>query len=113
MKEIKITLRKDRLAAVIRAMREAGVPQLMVSHCHCLGAAVDPTDYRMSMEEESAYTEKARLELICEDDAVAEIVDIVRSHAATGQQGDGLIVIRDVERIVKIRTGDENALALV
>lgn len=113
MKEVKIILRKERVAAVVRALREAGVPRLMVSHCHALGAGVDPDHYRVSMEEESTYTEKGRIEVICQDDAVSGIVDSIRAHASTGLRGDGIIVVRDVERIVKIRTGDENALALV
>lgn len=113
MKEVKIILRKERVAAVIKALGEAGVPRLTVSHVHALGAGVDPDHYRLSMEEESAYTEKARIEVVCREDAVPVVVDIVRSHGRTGLRGDGIILVQDVERIVKIRTGDENALALV
>ncbi len=74
---------------------------------------MDPDQYRLSMEEESAYTEKARIDVVCEGGAVEGLVETIRRHARTGQRGDGIILVRELERIVKIRTGDENALALV
>jgi nitrogen regulatory protein P-II 1 len=113
MKQVKVICRKECVAAVAAALRQSGTPRLTISHVHALGSGVDPEHYRMSLEEEAAYTEKAKLELVCQADDVDRVIDLVRQHAKTGQRGDGVIFVSDVERVVKIRTGDENALALL
>lgn len=113
MKEVKIVLRKARVDRVVHALEEAVVPRFHVSHVHVLGAGVDPDDARVSMEEGTRFTEKAKVELFCRDEDVDRIVALVREHAATGEQGDGVIAVTSLERIVGIRTGDEGLLAVV
>ena len=113
MKEIKAILRKERAQAVVTALRTAGVPRLTVCHVHALGSGVDPEHYRLSLEEGSAYTEKVKLEVVCDESDVQSLVDIIRREAATGHRGDGILFVCAVERAVGIRTGDEGALALV
>jgi nitrogen regulatory protein P-II 1 len=78
-----------------------------------LGSGVDPEDYRLSLEAGAAYTEKAKLELICRDEDTARLVKLICLEARTGHRGDGIIAVVDVERCVKVRTGDENQLALL
>lgn len=113
MKEVKAVIRKARVAKVIHALERADIPRLHVSHVHALGAGVDPRDSHVSMEEEEMYTEKAKLELFCPADDVDEVVRIIREEAGTGRPGDGIIAVTDVERIVAIRTGDEEHLAVL
>ena len=113
MKEVKIVLRKDRVDPVVHALAAADVPRLHVSHVHVLGAGVDPEDARMSLEEGTRYTEKAKIEVFCREADVDRVVALVREHACTGQRGDGLIAVTSLERIVGIRTGEEDLLAVV
>ncbi len=95
------------------ALRKAGVPRLTVLHVHVMGSGVDPEDYRLSLEAGGAYTEKAKLEFVCRSEDVARLVELICQEGRTGHRGDGHIAIVDVERCVKIRTGDENELALL
>lgn len=113
MKELKIICRKERVADVAAALRAAGVPRMTISHVHALGSGVDPEHYRVSLDEGAAYTEKARLELVCRAEDVARLIEVVRTKGRTGERGDGMVFVSDVERVVKVRTGDENALALL
>jgi len=113
MKELKVICRKERVEGVVAALRAAGVPRLTVSHVHSLGSGVDPEHYRLSLEEGAPYTEKAKLELVCRAEDVARFADIVRENGRTGQRGDGVIFVTEIEQVVKIRTGDEDALALL
>lgn len=113
MKELKIICRKERVEDVVAALRAAGVPRLTVSHVHALGSGVDPEHYRLSFEEGAPYTEKAKIELVCRAEDLLRFVDIVRENGRTGQRGDGVIFVTKIEQVVKIRTGDENALALL
>jgi nitrogen regulatory protein PII len=113
VKLLKIIMRLERVDRVVRELRNAGVPRLTVSHVHSLGTGVDPEHYRLSSEDGGAYTEKAKIEVVCKADDVPRLVEVVREHAGTGRRGDGVIFVSDVERVVKIRTGEENALALL
>lgn len=50
---------------------------------------------------------KKTLLLIACDDALADsIIAIIASHARTGNTGDGIIMIKDVARVIRIRTGE-------
>ncbi len=113
MKLLKFIVRKERVEAVLRALREAQVARLFICHVHAVGSGVDPEDYRLSFEEGSAYTEKSKIEVVVPDSRADELIDVIRRHAFTGHQGDGIICVSPIERVVKIRTGDENAIALV
>ena len=113
MKELKIICRKERVEDLVAALRAAGVPRLTVSHVHSLGSGVDPEHYRLSFEEGAPCTEKAKIELVCRAEDVPRFVEIVRENGRTGQRGDGVIFVTEIEQVVKIRTGDENALALL
>lgn len=113
MKKIEIILRTECVERVVRVLRESEVPRLTCTHVHSLGSGVDPEHYRLSFEEGAAYTEKAKITLVVKAETVPSLVDLVRTAACTGHRGDGVIFISDMERVVKIRTGEENALALL
>ncbi len=113
MKLLKMIVRRERVDALVEALGVASVPRLFICHVHALGSGVDPEHYRLSFEEGGAYTEKTKIEVIVPDERVDELIDVVRRTATTGHQGDGIICISEVERVVKIRTGDENLAALV
>ncbi len=113
MKLLKIIVRKERVEALVKALKEADVSRLFICHVHAVGSGVDPEDYRLSFEEGSAYTEKSKIEVVVPAERVDQLIDVVRRHAFTGHQGDGIICVSPIERVVKIRTGDEDAIALV
>ena len=47
-----------------------------------------------------------KLECIVDDDMLDEIIDVIKRCANTGSPGDGKIAIYNVEKLVKIRTGE-------
>jgi nitrogen regulatory protein PII len=113
MKEIKVICRKERVADLVAALRAAGVPRLTVSHVHALGSGVDPEHYSLSFEDGAAYTGKAKIELVCKARDVSRLLEVVRTNGRSGHRGDGVIFVTPIEQVVKIRTGDEDALALL
>jgi nitrogen regulatory protein P-II 1 len=50
--------------------------------------------------------------VVTEDDRADAVVDAIVAAAATGKIGDGKIWVSDVERIVRIRTGEEGPEAI-
>lgn len=113
MREVKIVVRRDCVDEVVVALRDADIPRFHVSHVHVLGAGVDPEDSRLSLEEGTRYTEKSKIEVFCRQADVQRVIEIVREHAATGHRGDGVMAVTPIERIVSIRTGEEDVLAVV
>lgn len=111
MKLLRIICRDERVNAVVAALRASGALRLFVAPVHSIGSGVDPEHY--SFAEGGAYTKKAKIEVACRADDVAGLVAAVREKANTGQRGDGIIIVSDVERVVKIRTGEENVVALL
>lgn len=113
LKQIQVLIRTESAARLLDALREAGVTRCWVSHVHSIGAGVDPEDFRLSLEEGSTYTEKARIELLAEAGEVDGLIELVRQHCSTGHRGDGIAVVSGVEDVVSVRTGDRDRLALL
>ena len=62
---------------------------------------------------ESIYPKpKAKLEVLCPDDQCDALVDLIRTAAHTGNPGDGIIMVVDLDRVVRIRTGEVQDAAL-
>lgn len=112
MQEIKAYLRKEKVNDVVRALRDAGVARMTITHVWSLGSGVDPEDFRVSFETGTQYTDKAKLEFVCAEPDVDVLVTIIESHGRTGDRGDGIIFVSPVGRAVKIRTGAEGRAAL-
>lgn len=113
MKEIKAYCRPERVEAVVRALREAGLPHLTIVHVRSLGERVALERAPISVEAGAHYVEHAKLELVCSGADVERAVALIREEARTGAPGDGIIFVSPVEGAIKIRTGVEGRDALV
>lgn len=113
MREVKAIVRTDCLSRLVQALKEANAARFYVSRVHALGAGVDPEDFRVSMDEGEAYTEKTKVEFLCPAERVDELVEVIRRCAQTGNRGDGVIIVSEVTDVVSIRTGDHDRVALL
>jgi nitrogen regulatory protein PII len=52
------------------------------------------------------------IRIVVADETVDAVVEAIVQSAATGKIGDGKIWVTDVERIVRIRTGEEGVDAI-
>lgn len=55
---------------------------------------------------------KVRVEVVVEDKDVEKIIEKVRETCVTGHVGDGKIFIRNIEDVIRIRTGERGTKAL-
>ncbi|GAP97568.1 P-II family nitrogen regulator [Leptolyngbya sp. NIES-2104] len=58
------------------------------------------------------FIPKVRLEIVVNDDITDLVVDAIVNTARTGTIGDGKLFVIPVSRAVRIRTGEENEVAL-
>jgi nitrogen regulatory protein P-II 1 len=53
-----------------------------------------------------------KIEVVVAEAQVDQVIDAVIGAARTGKIGDGKIFVSDVERVIRIRTGEENEAAV-
>lgn len=103
MKIVKAYVRVNRAAHVVRALHKAGVPGLTAYAVRGLSGETPPSYHGMHPFEPSNLPESVKIEVICEEDLMDEIVKTIAQAAKTGYPGDGIITVEEVERLVRIR----------
>jgi nitrogen regulatory protein P-II 2 len=53
-----------------------------------------------------------KIEVVVPDDLTDQVMEAITKSAHTGKIGDGKIFVYDIERAVRIRTGEADAAAL-
>jgi nitrogen regulatory protein P-II 1 len=101
-----------KLDEVKEALREIGVNGLTTTDVEGFGRQRGHTEVYRGAEYQVDFVPKVKVEVMCDDDQVQGIVDAVLKAARTGKIGDGKIWVTDVDRIVRIRTGEEGSDAV-
>ena len=112
MKEIKAFIPVRRIAGVAEALRmsnicdisssTAGCHNITVSHVQRLLTSDDPALQRYSVDLAELVIPEAKLELVCADELVDELVNVIAKAARTGRARVGWIFVSDVARSVEI-----------
>ena len=110
--EINAVVRTEMLDRVIHMLREAGVPRLTVTPVHAIGRGVDPAAAKLSVREGTEYADKAMIQFVCGGERCQMYTELISKAARTGRQGDGIVYVRPVLSVAKIRTGAEGLEAL-
>ncbi len=92
---------------VTDALRAIGVSGLTVSEARGFGRQGGHTETYRGAEYRIDFVPKARVEVIVADEDVDRVVDAIIAAAATGKIGDGKVIVTNVERLSRIRTGEE------
>ena len=100
MKLVIAIVKPFKLDEVKEALREAGVNGLTT------------TEVEGGAEYQVDFVPKVKIEVVCDDEQVTQIVDAIAKAARTGKIGDGKIWVVPVEQVVRIRTGEMGPDAL-
>ena len=112
MKIVMAVIKPFKLDAVRDALTALGVQGVTVSEVKGYGRQKGHTEIYRGAEYAVSFLPKLKLE-IAVDTAISDaVVDAVRTAAGTGQIGDGKIFVVDLERAMRIRTGEEGVDAL-
>ena len=112
MKLIVAIFRSERLAETLQALYGAGIHGLTVSHVRGHGGETEAVETYRGTTVKMELTEKVRLEIGVSDDFADRAVEAILLGARTGEVGDGKVFVLPVERVVRIRTGDEGTAAV-
>ena len=107
MKEIKAVIQPHMLTKVMGALHALPhFPGVTVNDCQGQGRGRGTGGHFEATPESIFFVKKVRLEIFCADAACDALVAVLQSHAHTGNAGDGIIVVIDLERVVRVRTGE-------
>jgi nitrogen regulatory protein PII len=112
MKLITAVIKPFKLDDVKDALKAIGVQGMTVGEVRGFGRQGGHTETYRGSEYNIDFVPKVRVEVVVDDDAADQVVDAIRSGAATGKIGDGKIWVTTVERLLRIRTGEEGSGAI-
>lgn len=112
MKLITAVVKPHQVEEIKEALAPLGVHGMTVTEAQGFGRQGGHTETYRGTEYKVAFTPKSRLEIVVAKEHADEAVDAVLGAARTGKIGDGKIWVSTVERLVRIRTGEEGHDAL-
>jgi nitrogen regulatory protein P-II 1 len=112
VKLVTAIVKPHKLDEVKEALQELGVQGLTVSEVRGYGRQRGHTEVYRGAEYTVEFVPKVKLEILTDDAQVNDVIDAIIKQAQTGQVGDGKVFVTSVEKIVRIRTGEEDAVAL-
>lgn len=112
MKLITAIVKPHVLDDIKSALQELGIHGLTVSEVRGYGRQRGHTELYRGAEYAVEFVPKLKLEVLADVFDVDGIVDAIVKQAGSGQVGDGKVFVSDVDRVVRIRTGEEGAEAL-
>ncbi len=112
MKKIEAIIRLSRFEAVRDALALIDVRFFTLVEVKGFGLQRgEKLTYRGSVYD-ADYIARLQLTILCDTAKVDPIIDAITSAGRTGKVGDGKISVYDVDRIVRIRTGEEDESAI-
>ncbi|WP_006788270.1 P-II family nitrogen regulator [Thiorhodospira sibirica] len=112
MKKIEAIFKPFKLEDVREALMEIGITGLTATEVKGFGRQKGHTELYRGAEYVVDFIPKVKLDVVVDDDRVDACVEAIIKAARTGKIGDGKIFISDIERAVRIRTGEEGVDAL-
>ena len=112
MKLISCIIRPDRLAAVKEALFVAGVTGITITRASGHGGERDTVTVRRGSKILLQFHEKVKIEMACSEPFVEATISAIIAGARTGLVGDGKIFVQELDRVVRIRTGERDNAAL-
>ena len=112
MKLVTAIIKPFKLDDVRDALGETGITGMTVTEVRGFGRQKGHTELYRGAEYVVDFLPKLKLEIAVPDDRVERVVETIRETAASGRIGDGKIFVTDLERAVRVRTGEEGDPAL-
>jgi nitrogen regulatory protein P-II 2 len=112
MKLIMAIIKPFKLDDVREALTPLGVQGLTVSEVKGFGRQKGQTEIYRGAEYHVNFLPKVKIEVVVPADLTGQVIEAISKSAHTGKIGDGKIFVLDIERAVRIRTGELDAAAL-
>ncbi len=112
MKMIRAIIKPFKLDDVKDALLELGVTGMTITEVRGHGRQKGHTELYRGAEYNVDFVPKTEVSVVVGADQVEATVEAIKTAASSGKIGDGKIFVSNVERVIRIRTGEEDADAL-
>ncbi|CAM5214832.1 nitrogen regulatory protein P-II [Alishewanella longhuensis] len=112
MKKIEAIIKPFKLDDVREALADINITGMTVTEVKGFGRQKGHTELYRGAEYMVDFLPKVKLDIVVPDDQVERCVEAIMKTAQTGRIGDGKIFVFDVERVIRIRTGEEDEEAI-
>ena len=112
MKLITCVVRPERLQAVKGALFEVGVTGMTLSRVSGHGGETEIVEHYRGSALVLEFRDKVKIEMAVSEPFVEATIQAIVRAARTGEVGDGKIFVQELERVVRIRTGERDVNAL-
>ena len=112
MKLITAIVKPFKVDDVKTALKGIGVQGMTVAEVRGFGRQGGHTETYRGAEYQIDFVPKIQIELVVDDEAADAAIDAIVAAAATGKIGDGKIWVTSVDRLIRIRTGEEGVAAI-
>lgn len=110
--KIEAIIKPFKLDDVREALSDVGITGMTVSEVKGFGRQKGHTELYRGAEYMVDFLPKVKLDIVLGDDDVERAIEVIVKTAQTGKIGDGKIFVTDVERVVRIRTAEEDEDAI-
>jgi nitrogen regulatory protein P-II 1 len=112
MKLVVAIVRPEKANDVLEALYRAEVRGLSMSRIQGHGGETDKVETYRGTTVKMELADKVRFEVAVSESFVGPTIKAIQDGAHTGDVGDGKIFVLDIEKVVRIRTGEEDTAAV-
>jgi nitrogen regulatory protein P-II 1 len=112
MKRVTAIIKPFKLDEVREALAEVGLTGLTVTEVKGFGRQKGHTELYRGAEYVVDFLPKVKIEVVVSAAQVDQVIDAIVGAARTGKIGDGKIFVNEVERVIRIRTGEQDEAAI-
>jgi nitrogen regulatory protein P-II 1 len=112
MKKIEAIIKPFKLEDVKDGLAEIGITGMTISEIKGYGRQQGHSELYRGAEYIVEFIPKIKLDLVVNSDEVDNVINVIVENAKTGKIGDGKIFVTEIEKVVRIRTGETNEDAI-
>lgn len=106
MKLVTAIIKPFKLDEVKEALRNTGIQGMTLTETRGFGRQRGHTEVYRGAEYQVDFVPKVKVEVLCDDSQLDQVVEAILKVAQTGQIGDGKIWVTSAEQVHRIRTGE-------
>src|SRR5215204_2628490 len=112
MKKVEAIIKPFKLDDVKEALSKLGIHGMTISEVKGFGRQKGHTELYRGAEYVVDFLPKVKVEAAVKSDLLEQVIEAIEKSANTGKIGDGKIFVFDLEKVIRIRTGETDAAAL-
>jgi len=112
MKKIEAIIKPFKLSPVKDALQEIGLSGMTITDVKGFGRQRGSSGGISSEEYDDEFHAKVKIEIIVEDSIIEKTIETINKAAYSGKIGDGKIFLSNIEKVIRIRTGEKDSDAV-